>query len=563
MKDSNPIISLKNFRSFKEEGSDFELAPITVLTGCNSSGKSSMAKALMLLKRLPKSRKHVLPALKLYSKDLGLGSFEKVINKQAENDEIVIAYRIWSNYLQEEVVVKRFFQAKSEDTLNDGYMCRYTIEKADGTIILEQDTSLDGLGSAESETHLFNIHLVINGEEFIGKKTNESTVLQNYRNFSLVSQYCHLVQSEYLFNCEQYKDCPKQLEEVKKEIRERGIDVEAYDIAQLEDWYQWLVRIKKLKEQKEQEYEEEIRYNREHPNEDSDAHLIKAAIEKFYSDNGMLKHYIDLFVDEVFSPWFTQHVEYVDSNSAAIRRSYSVEDTNKMSEALREYSTRKVFENEFADSGFSDPLEYQPGDFANRWLNVFMPENSFEFASDNEGGVKVYLRSDGGRQLLADEGYGITQLLSLLLLIDNAINLDVEEKVYWHDGKPDDSNLSLFMSKQVICVEEPEIHLHPKYQSLLADMFVEAYQEYNIHFVIETHSEYLIRKLQVLVADKENVLSPDDVSLNYVEKRDGLSTNRKIEIMEDGRLSDSFGTGFFDEADNRAMDLLHLKVARK
>ena len=294
MKDSNPIISLKNFRSFKEEGSDFELAPITVLTGCNSSGKSSMAKALMLLKRLPKSRKHVLPALKLYSKDLGLGSFEKVINKQAENDEIVIAYRIWSNYLQEEVVVKRFFQAKSEDTLNDGYMCRYTIEKADGTIILEQDTSLDGLGSAESETHLFNRHLVINGEEFIGKKTNESTVLQNYRNFSLVSQYCHLVQSEYLFNCEQYKDCPKQLEEVKKEIRERGIDVEAYDIAQLEDWYQWLVRIKKLKEQKEQEYEEEIRYNREHPNEDSDAHLIKAAIEKFYSDNGMLTRYFRL-----------------------------------------------------------------------------------------------------------------------------------------------------------------------------------------------------------------------------------------------------------------------------
>ena len=45
----NPIFSLKNFRSFGEDGADFELAPITVLTGCNSAGKSSLVKALMLL----------------------------------------------------------------------------------------------------------------------------------------------------------------------------------------------------------------------------------------------------------------------------------------------------------------------------------------------------------------------------------------------------------------------------------------------------------------------------------------------------------------------------------
>ena len=53
MKKTNPIFSLKNFRSFGEEDADFELAPITVLTGCNSAGKSSMAKALMLLSQMP------------------------------------------------------------------------------------------------------------------------------------------------------------------------------------------------------------------------------------------------------------------------------------------------------------------------------------------------------------------------------------------------------------------------------------------------------------------------------------------------------------------------------
>jgi predicted ATPase len=92
-------------------------------------------------------------------------------------------------------------------------------------------------------------------------------------------------------------------------------------------------------------------------------------------------------------------------------------------------------------------------------------------------------------------------------------------------------------------------------------MFAEAYQKYNIHFIVETHSEYLIRKLQVMVADKEYSLTSNDVSLNYVEKdENGESTNRKIEILEDGRLSDSFGTGFYDEADTLAMDLFRKKT---
>jgi predicted ATPase len=108
-----------------------------------------------------------------------------------------------------------------------------------------------------------------------------------------------------------------------------------------------------------------------------------------------------------------------------------------------------------------------------------------------------------------------------------------------------------------ICVEEPEVHLHPKYQSMLAEMFVEAYQKYNIHFIIETHSEYLIRKLQVMVADKENVLSPNDVSLNYVEKdENGVSHNRQIKIQEDGRLTEPFGPGFFDESKSLVMQML-------
>ena len=117
--------------------------------------------------------------------------------------------------------------------------------------------------------------------------------------------------------------------------------------------------------------------------------------------------------------------------------------------------------------------------------------------------------------------------------------------------------------KNTVAIEEPEIHLHPSYQSKLAEMFVEAYSKYNIHFIIETHSEYLIRKLQTLVAKKE--IEAEKVSIQYVyspyiEQRPLYTPQVKsISVKSDGRLTDSFGTGFFDEADNAAMELLTLK----
>lgn len=45
----NTKITIKNFRVFDEDGVTFELNPLTILTGCNSSGKSSMVKAILLL----------------------------------------------------------------------------------------------------------------------------------------------------------------------------------------------------------------------------------------------------------------------------------------------------------------------------------------------------------------------------------------------------------------------------------------------------------------------------------------------------------------------------------
>ena len=129
MNTSNPIFSIKNFRSFGSDGADFELAPITVLTGCNSAGKSSLVKALMLLSNQSKSplvsssdydiQRHI-PSQDLYinARELKLGQFDNVLNDKSENKIISFSYRVWSDCLQEEVIVTRHFVSK-KDTVNN------------------------------------------------------------------------------------------------------------------------------------------------------------------------------------------------------------------------------------------------------------------------------------------------------------------------------------------------------------------------------------------------------------------------------------------------------------
>ena len=44
----NNLYTIKNFRVFDEKGATLSIKPITILTGCNSSGKSSVVKSMVL-----------------------------------------------------------------------------------------------------------------------------------------------------------------------------------------------------------------------------------------------------------------------------------------------------------------------------------------------------------------------------------------------------------------------------------------------------------------------------------------------------------------------------------
>jgi predicted ATP-dependent endonuclease of OLD family len=184
----------------------------------------------------------------------------------------------------------------------------------------------------------------------------------------------------------------------------------------------------------------------------------------------------------------------------------------------------------------------------------------------------LYLNQNQKLVSLSDLGYGYSQVIPILLKII-LINKNIDR-----------NNLELISKKKLILfnrsfipfplrnkliyptliIEEPEANLHPNLQSKLADIIILANKTFEIHFILETHSEYFIRKLQFLTAKKE--ITKGDVNIYYFNSDEFVTINeekiKKINIDEFGGLSDSFGPGFFDEATELKFDLLKLNQSQ-
>ena len=92
-------------------------------------------------------------------------------------------------------------------------------------------------------------------------------------------------------------------------------------------------------------------------------------------------------------------------------------------------------------------------------------------------------------------------------------------------------------------------------------MIVDAYMHYGVHFIIESHSEYFIRKMQLLVSHKE--INNEELSLLYVNpasRPSYIPVLSDIGLEEDGTLKNEFGPGFFDEAIRLGNELFNNKV---
>lgn len=184
-----------------------------------------------------------------------------------------------------------------------------------------------------------------------------------------------------------------------------------------------------------------------------------------------------------------------------------------------------------------------------RKLLAELPEKTHVTLQDSENGLSV---------MPQDIGVGISQLFPVVAA-------------------------SVLLKDSLITVEQPELHIHPKLQTEMADLFIRYTLSARNQFLLETHSEHLMLRLLRRVresrakADRgenspgilglverikrseeplggstnsfETQVLPEDLSVHYVETTPKGTKFNRLRVSEDGDFLDEWPEGFFDERD--------------
>ena len=195
-------------------------------------------------------------------------------------------------------------------------------------------------------------------------------------------------------------------------------------------------------------------------------------------------------------------------------------------------------------------------DFVNHWMDRFFGADSKLYVCSPFKPTSLTSEIKLNNRHLTELGTGIGKILQIihylgtlsLNVTDVWINFEEHIKLNSKQKIIDTKLEQGFIDSRFIVIEEPETNLHPDFQVLLAEMIYEISQQSSYHIIVETHSEYMIRTLQYLIA--KNPENSENVGIINFGSGDDIGKVKNIEIERNGSLSDSFFSSFFHLAED-------------
>lgn len=489
-------IGFHNFRRF-ENFYPIDYKDITFLVGRNNSGKSTFVKALLLLNDYLKSNSvGTFSFGKKNVEDVNIVTFGRAKNAAVKDD--IISFK----FQQDDFEIDLIITGQKEDTTcrvmefritDHAQNFRYIIEPEYSQITFESldNTELNIVGANSALTDL------IKQQKIIKKQLNEI----KEKNLS-----------DYISLNYQLTSLKSKIKEYKKVLKKESFNKTEFSIAHL--YYTDSISDIFLDTIGDAIFRYKRDYNEIQKGSKPDDFF--ADYKEFYNNVNAIQRSIKNFQTQIKQ----SKICYLGATLCKQSALFAIRDkSNALAQAIHDFKQ----------------LNINRGETAYRFIQKWMGREYFDIGT----GFKINMYAGESYEFLikfnkswiplADKGTGSIQAMLLVLRLATII----------HKKEKGKSNFSIF-------IEEPELNLHPALQSKLADLFLEVNQDYKIKFLIETHSEYLIRKTQLLVKQKEFEIKPNEnpFSVLYFDN----DKQYKMNYREDGKFIEEFGTGFFDES---------------
>lgn len=502
-------IGFKNFRRFLNF-QPIELKGITFLVGRNNAGKSSLVKALLLVNNFLKTNQ-----VKNFSfgnnvlEDANIVTFGRAKNRQATEDVIEFYYA--DSRFELTITIS----GNENQTVADVQQIR--IKSIDTQLNFDFNTANDNISISKTKTQTKDISdLTIENLLLLNTEIQRLTAEVEKSNLKKTSkEYVDLIEELNSIKRKRNLIAHSSVEDIKVNLYSVSTNFESNWTAK--EIVDFLIR--------------EARFF--HDQEFKKIQNGAVPTKNFEDYRGFKQE--ALLVEKTFSEFVDSigksTTVYLGANPAKQSALFPIRDSNNaLAQAIHEFFQLRIAPGEVA---------YE---FVLKWMKEFEVGDQFSINIHAGEAYEVIVQSHGVEIHLADKGMGSIQAMLLLLRLATII----------HKSRKDNNSYT-------VIIEEPELNLHPALQSKLAELFVDVYV-HDIWLIIETHSEYLIRKSQVIVAndDLANGINDNPFCVYYFPK-DIEHQPYRMEYNTDGSFKQNFGEGFFDAASSSTLELIKLK----
>jgi predicted ATPase len=173
------------------------------------------------------------------------------------------------------------------------------------------------------------------------------------------------------------------------------------------------------------------------------------------------------------------------------------------------------------------------------WLSYMGVVQEFSTGDLGKIGHNLQVRTSGATQLydLTNVGVGVSQVLPIVVMA-----LLAERPCF-------------------LIFEQPELHLHPRVQTRLADFFLSLALS-GKQCLLETHSEYLVERCRRRIAEATGDTLVDVLKIYFTERSEGQTTCRHVDVSRYGAIAD-YPPDFFDQSQGETEAILQAARSKR